>query len=322
VRARRPDPLAGGLGTVATAALRRALPDEWSPTQLEAWARCPFRLFLGLGAGLADPEAADLDIDGRDEGSLLHAVLERLVSVRAARHDWPPAGTDADRAEARAIASEVLARFERDGRVGDPAVWAARGEAVLARVDRLVAAEAEERGGLEPALVEHRFGGTSGRPPLVLEANGARVLVKGRVDRVDASPDRLLVIDYKNARDAARHEAQLEPGALGVTSFQVPAYLAAAARELPGRARHEATFVLLRRPERLDPVALDPGDLRAGAAEGEAGRPFAEAVVEVVESIRAGAFPIASRDCKGCPFGAVCRFEGAAQLGEGAEDAA
>jgi hypothetical protein len=42
-------------------------------------------------------------------------------------------------------------------------------------------------------------------------------------------------------------------------------------------------------------------------------RPFADAVVEAVRSVRAGALPIASRDCGGCPFGAVCRAQALAE---------
>jgi ATP-dependent helicase/DNAse subunit B len=234
-----------------------------------------------------------------------------VVRAGVARGAWPPTDGPGDRALARAAVEEVLTRFEQEGRVGDPAVWAARREAILARVERFVAAEARQVDGLAPALLEHRFGGSSGRPPLAFEWEGERVLLQGRIDRVDASPGRLLVIDYKSSGDARRHAAQLAPPALGVTSFQPPVYLLAAARELPGRSSHAATYLLLRRPERLAPVALDPADLRAGAGEGDPGRPLAAAVAGIVGRIRSGDFPIVSADCRGCPFGAVCRFEGA-----------
>ncbi len=213
-------------------------------------------------------------------------------------------------------AAEIAIEYwlAREGRAGDPAVLAARRVAVLARVERIVRAEGRDHDGLVPVAVEHRFGGSSGRPPLAFEAGGERVLVKGRIDRVDASPARLLVIDYKNARTGDAYAELLDPAALGATSFQVPVYALAAARDLPGRARVEATYALLRRAERIDPVAIDVLDLRAG---GEGGPPFAGAVVDAVRRIRSGSFPIVSRDCSGCPFGAVCRFQGAAEIGAG-----
>ena len=90
-------------------------------------------------------------------------------------------------------------------------------------------------------------------------------------------------------------------------SFQVPAYLMAASRELPGLTL-EATIALLRRPARLEPVVLDPAHEGLRPA-GEAGS-FAAAVVERVAGMRAGRFPVAPGGCERCPYGAVCRSEG------------
>ncbi len=325
VRARRAAPHAGRLGRRARAPLAAGLPAEWSPTQLEEYARCPFRLFLKVGVRLDEPGAEGLDIDNRDEGSVVHAVLERFVRARVERKAWPPAGDDADLAEARATAEETFARFEREGRTGDPAVWAARREAVLSRLERVVRAEARDHGGLAPALLEHAFGGRSGRPPLAVHAGGETVRLRGRIDRVDAGPDRLLVLDYKNARAGSAYAELLDPEAFGRTSFQIPAYLLAAARDLPGRPRLLATYALLRSAERLEPLELAADDpaLAADAPPAGAGdaRPFAASVVDLVRRIRDGDFPIASRSCDHCPFGAVCRFEGAAAAGAD-EDAA
>jgi ATP-dependent helicase/DNAse subunit B len=202
---------------------------------------------------------------------------------------------------------------------------------VLSRLDRVVRAEARDHDGLSPALLEHAFGGRSGRPPLSVSADGERVALRGRIDRVDAAPGRLLVIDYKNSRSGrSGHADLLDREAFGETSFQIPVYLLAALRELPGRTRAGATYALLRSAERLAPLELDPGEPALAAeappcaleaAGGEAGRrPFAAAVVETVRRIRRGEFPIASRSCDRCSFGAVCRFEGTAS--SGAEDEA
>jgi len=317
VRDRRATPHAGAIVGPALEVFRAALPEEWSPTQLEDWARCPFRLLLRTGVRLAEPAEEGLDIEGRDEGSLLHAVLERFVRARMARNAWPPEGDAADLADARAAAADVLGEFERAGRTGDPAVWSARREAVLARLDRVVRAEAKEPRDVAPVLLEHAFGGRSGRPPLELRAGGEVVRLRGRMDRVDASPTRLLVVDYKNSRGSGLSD-KLDPAAFGETSFQIPAYLLAAARDLPGRARLDATYAVLRSAERLTPVELDAGDpvLATDAPAGAESRPFAAAVVHAVAAIRRGELPIASRSCAHCPFGAICRFEGTAARDE------
>lgn len=320
VLARNAAPGAGLVPAALSGVLAAALPEEWTASHLEADARCPYRFFLAEVAGLEEPAAAGPDADPRDEGSLVHAALERFVAGRRDRGAWPIAGDAADRAEARAAALAVMERFEAEGRVGDPRVWAARREAVLARLDRFVAAEARLADGLWPRLLEYRFGGASGRPPLTLRDGAEEVRLSGRIDRVDADGERLLVLDYKNGGDRRELEARLEPGALGVTSFQAPLYLMAAARELPGRSRLAAGYALLRRGERTAALELAAGDgllatEEAHRAEARAagGRPVADAVLSAVRRIRRGEFPIASRDCARCGFGAVCRFQSAAE---------
>ena len=310
VDCRAPSPFAGAAPPGDLAA---SLPAEWTPTQLEEYARCPYRLFLSLGAGLPRKEASGVDIDLRDEGSLLHAALERFVGARVARGAWPPAGGEEDRAEALAVADEIFAGFERAGRTGDPAVWGARRQAVRARLVRWVEAEARDADGCIPRLLEHRFGGDSGRPPLRFGEGATAVAVQGRIDRVDADGRRLLILDYKNSRASKDRKALLAPESFGVTSFQIPVYLAAAARELPGREELGATLALLRDAERLEPFVGGAAELHAGPL----GPQLERAIVEAVGRVRAGSFPIVSRDCEHCDYGAVCRFQGVAEVEEG-----
>ncbi|HEX7624753.1 MAG TPA: PD-(D/E)XK nuclease family protein, partial [Anaeromyxobacteraceae bacterium] len=296
---------------------RRALPDEWTPSQLEVHARCPYQLFAGMGLRLAEPELAELDIDPRDEGSLAHAVLERFFRERLVRAAFPLRDTAEEREELSRVAEQLFARFTSDGRTGDPALWSGRRDAVRARLRRVLSAEAAAGGEAVPALLEFRFGGDSGVPPLVLRGREGEVRLRGRLDRVDASVDRLVLIDYKNSASPS-WKKKLAPEALGETNFQLPAYLLAAARALPGRSRLEATYLLLRSAERLPSWITEPADplLASGpraldeesAAEGGA-RSFADAAASAVASIRRGELPVASRDCKGCGFGAVCRAE-------------
>lgn len=306
---REPSPHAG---EIPARELEALLPEEWAPTHLEDYARCPYRLFLSLAVRLPSREAGGVEIDLRDEGSLLHAVLEAFVRGRVGRGAWPPDGGAADREEALRVAEELFARFEGAGRTGDPAVWAARRRAVRARLLRWVEAEARDADGLVPQLVEHAFGGRSGRPPLRFAAGGVEVAVKGRIDRVDADGRRLRVLDYKNARADRKRRELLAPDAFGVTSFQIPVYLAAAARDLPGRESLAATIGLLRDGERLKPFEGSAADL----ASGPLGEPLSSAVVGAVERVRAGRFPIASRDCDRCDYGAVCRAQGVAESEE------
>jgi len=298
----------------ALPAFAASLPAEWSATDLETFAACPYRFML-RAAGVREPDGADLDMEPRDEGAMVHAILEAFLRSRRDRGAWPLAGDEADREEARRIAADVLSRFEAEGRVGDPSTWAGRREAVLLRLDRFVAAEARAVDGLRPVLLEYAFGSGTGRPAFAIPAPGGDVLLQGRIDRVDADGQRLLVIDYKNSRSSAAARERLSDQELGTSSFQAPVYLLAAARELPGRSELSATYSLLRSGERVAPWTIAPGDpflaqgeQRRAEIRAAGGRTFADEVVAAVGRIRSGEMPVAPQDCTGCPYGAVCRY--------------
>jgi ATP-dependent helicase/DNAse subunit B len=291
-----------------------ALPAEWSATDLETFAGCPYR-FLLRAARVPEAERGSFDMEPRDEGAMLHAILEAFVGARRDRGAWPLTGGDADREEVRRLAGEVLQRFEAEGRVGDPSTWAGRRAAILARLDRFVEVEARDAGGMRPVLLEYAFGGRSGRPAIAIPSAGDPVLLQGRIDRVDDDGRRLLVVDYKNSRSTDMARERLSEEELGRSSFQAPVYLLAAARELPGRSELSATYSLLRSGERAEPWRVDPADPflaldpeRRAAIRAAGGRTLADGVVEIVSRIRSGRFPVAPSDCTGCPFGAVCRF--------------
>ncbi len=322
ILARRASPAAGAIPSALSRLLGDALPSEWTPGQLETLARCPYRFFATGALRLEDPATAELEIDPRDEGSVAHGVLEAFLGRRRARGALPLVGAPGEREELRAVAGELFRRFEEEGRVGDPAVWEARRGAILARLERVVGAEARLSDGAVPELLEHRFGGASGAPPVTFGDGQDEVRVRGRIDRVDASPDRLTVIDYKDARSPAPFRDRLAREAVGETSFQLPIYMLAAAQALPGRSRIEATYLLLRSAERLEPLAAGPGDplfaldvASRATARADGVRPLADAALDLVRAARGGALPIASRDCSGCPFGALCRAQ---SLAEGA----
>ncbi|HUL59292.1 MAG TPA: PD-(D/E)XK nuclease family protein [Anaeromyxobacteraceae bacterium] len=304
----RPGPHAGRVEGAALDVLRAALPASWSPSQLERYAECPFRLFLGKHVRLPDEAAADLDPSPRDEGTLLHRALELLVRARIARGQPagpPPSDCAALQAELAEAADAALASFEAEGRAGDPAVWAGRRGVLLSRLERHVLAEAARADALVPVAVEHRFGGASGRAPLEVSAGGETVLVEGRIDRLDASPGALRVVDYKSGRAAAGQARLLDTSSWGVSSFQAPAYLLAAARDLPGRTRLEARYAFLRTAtveERA--YAIPPGATAPEGAEA-----FSREVVALVRRMRAGDHAPAPDGCERCPWPAVCRPE-------------
>jgi ATP-dependent helicase/DNAse subunit B len=206
-----------------------------APTALEQYAVCPFRFLLERVYRLEAVEEPDriLMIDPRDRGDLAHAVLETTFRRLAEGGALPLAR---ERLEAARDAFEVAfdeatADAERRGVTGLPMLWA--GERTRLREELLSAieAEADDPSGWRPALFEIAFGieGREGSgPPLVYKLPDGTVLrLRGRIDRVDLSPDgrRARVLDYKTGRvRSARTADRLGKG----RALQLPIYRLAA----------------------------------------------------------------------------------------------
>ena len=318
VLARRADRASGALPPELLDAWRQALPAEWTPSQLETHARCPYQLFAGMGLRLAEPEVAELDIDPRDEGSLAHAVLERFLRDRLARAALPLRDAPDEREELSRVAEELFARFASDGRCGDPALWAGRRAAVRARLGRVLSAEAAAGGEEVPALLEYRFGGDSGVPPLVLRGRrgrGAAARPARPGGRVGPSARRSSTTRTPGAPPGRRSSRRRRSARR--TSSSLPTCSRRRGRCRAGRASRPPTSCSARRSaSRPDHRAGGPvprqrtgGPPAVDATESGGAVSFADAAATAVASIRRGELPVASRDCKGCSFGAVCRAE-------------
>lgn len=182
--------------------------------------------------------------------------------------------------------------------------------------------------GWAPVAFEHRFGlERDGRPadapPLRIEVDGVTVVLRGSIDRVDAAPGRVRVVDYKRSSRGDAFEAMLAPSALGTVSFQVPIYLLAA-ETLRERAPHRfppgglerraAAYHMLRRaPDFREATyddaayfSLDAATRAACRASGKAN--FANQVEDRVRAALSGRYEITpDPGCGYCPYGAVCR---------------
>jgi len=179
-------------------------------TALERYAVCPFRFLLERVYRLEAVQEPDriLLIDPRDRGDLAHAVLE--ATFRRLAESGALSLTTGRLPLARdafdAAFEEACAMAERRGVTGLPMLWA--GERARLREELLSAieAEADDPSGWRPTLFEIAFGieGREGSaPPLLYQLpDGTTLHLRGRIDRIDLSPDgrRARVLDYKTGR--------------------------------------------------------------------------------------------------------------------------
>lgn len=196
----------------------------FSITELEAFAECPFRHFARYILGITIPDEEGPEISPRDEGKIVHRLLERFYrSPHPELRDlFGEARTDA----ARAILDQILnheiqttapLRQIQIDRLLQMATQAVQSD--LATHDRLGQAA------LGPAYLEWTFG-VKDVPPLTLTAaDSAPVHILGTVDRIDINPTtrQLLLIDYKTGKV----ESIIGDIRKGI-HLQIPIYLLAA----------------------------------------------------------------------------------------------
>ncbi len=292
-----------------------------SPTALQGWAECPFRYYLGRVLRLHDiprPEATEA-ISAIDEGSLVHAVLEEFVrdSPTPATPDTP--WTPADAARMAEIVARHCADAERRGITGREVLWELARRRIVATALRFLDVDEHVRAGLGVLPADdglERGFGTDGRPPVEVDVGRDEpVRFRGRIDRVDRSPDgaRTVVYDYKTGT-RRRYEALVDDPVHGGRLLQLPVY-ALAARQQEGTDDAIAAYWFTTDPpgSALLPVRLDD----------DTEERFVEVVSTIVDGIAQGCFPAypgerswdhrALREtwasCRYCEFDRLCAVD-------------
>jgi len=167
------------------------LPARLSVGGIERLVACPFRFLAQDGWGLREAPQA-VDVPGvRERGELVHEILERFhveAGERGIAVDDPQPGPA--RALLREVTDAVAARESAagGGTLGEIAEWRATLEAYLVWAREDAAAGWRWQAGERDGGVQIRWS----------DAHGPRGLrIEGRLDRLDAGPQGLRVVDYK-----------------------------------------------------------------------------------------------------------------------------
>jgi hypothetical protein len=292
-----------------------------SATALEAWRACPFRYFLSrvLSVAELDDPAEAAEISPADQGSLVHAVLERFLREH---RDRPPdaAWSDTERAQLVQMADEVADDFVAEGRTGRPLLWRLQWARLRRHLDRILDDDAALRrdGSVTPVDVELGFGFDDGGHPAVAVAigGGRQVLFRGRIDRIDRSTDgrRLVVLDYKtgsaNRFTWLRDESPGRDLTRGGRHLQLHVYAQAARTIYGDDVEVEARYWFVGPHGRLERLG--------GVIDRESEARFHAVLTTIVDGIEAGRFPANPGDdawvdgrtthehCRFCPYDRAC----------------
>lgn len=305
-------------GNVGASPLLAHGPDRpVSATSFQDWATCPFRYLVGRVLRVrevARPETTE-SISALDEGTLVHSILESFVGEQLPRSPEQP-WSDADRTRMLEIVDRHCADAEARGITGRSLLWRLAQRRIRRIALHFLTIDTQMRAtsGAAPAVegLEVSFG-LDGRPGVTVPLpQGRSVTFRGRIDRVDRSPDgrRVVVYDYKTGQS---HDEGLDrdPVVAG-QRLQLPIYGRAAAADTD--AEDVGAYYWYTRAETLD-------EARVGyEIDDRVETRFVDVVGTIVDGIDQGCFPAypgepdydprARREtfgnCRWCPYDRLC----------------
>ncbi len=280
----------------------------WSPTMLEDAAACPFAFFTKHVLRLAPRTEPDYDVGPTILGELAHDILAQFF------HTDPPRDVPVAVQRMHDIAEQVLAHHRHDPWMGHPGFWQVRRAELMAVLDDLAIHLATQR--LDAYRTHYHESDLTGVAP----CHSWSIALKGRVDRVairegSSGITGILVQDFKYSGQVGRYRGQLELGALGQSSFQLPIYLYLTLQQLvrdgyqiaPDAELH-LQYLLLKDPKRKAWDAEVSRDLFDPAQVGG----LLHGIRRVTEQAIAGRFaprPLEpTQTCTYCAFAALCRY--------------
>jgi len=257
---------------------KRFHPDyRWSASALETYGDCPFVFLLKKVLFCEGQEEAEEETTAREQGSVMHDILDSYMSEYIGGA-LPPA-FDADaQAAFEHIAADVLrdwrARQER-GEVwlGHEALWAVARRQILEDLRAYLSVELTymTRNGERPFACEYEFGFDDSEHPAVylagadLQGAERRIRVCGMIDRVDevgaGEAVRYRISDYK------RSSAPTGKGYRDGSAVQIPLYMEAL-RTILKKHVELGVYRKLRKPGKTKPstsgvVDYDSDDYRS-----------------------------------------------------------
>jgi ATP-dependent helicase/nuclease subunit B len=310
----------------------------YSVTQLETYGKCPFQFFADKVLRLNAPPEMEEGLSALEKGGVLHEVLFEFYSSRREKN-LPPLSRVTDKEFQEAL-DDLRHRLVTKLAQWDftDLFWEVEKENILGTQDRkgilreFLEREREDTLEIEPKYFEVGFGSKVGavsdpalhrKEPVV----AGKVLLRGKVDRIDGDNRRFRIIDYKTGANLASWK-EIEEG----ISLQLPLYLYAVEsifselREVPQQGV-AGIYYSLRSPvsqklgvgskEHRDQIFSVKRTSSALLDSDERLREVIQRAIQYinvyVDAITAGSFPVQPKDpakvCKSCSFNTVCRIQ-------------
>lgn len=319
---------------------------EYSASQLELYARCPFKYFARRVLNVDAPADYDVTLTPLERGFFLHSVLFRLYSELRDKGELPITAETYDSALARA---REIAQQEIEGIALDHPYWKIDQERLLGSdalsglLEQWIAGEADRTGEkteLVPEFFEVGFGksgsGGNSTDPLLSrneEMELYEVKVRGKVDRVEVlrRGDFIYyaVADYKTGQPPSRTDIEQGLSLQLMLYLEVIKHILADYFKVPPENVKPAGGIYYRLNARevdtKDTYLFVPDELKKELIQERKNRRDPDTVEELearmgeafafaekyVEGISSGTYHVTTHDvnkvCRGCEYHSVCR---------------
>jgi hypothetical protein len=308
--------------------LEREFGDQriWSPTQLEAYAKCPWAYFSSRLLCLEKLEDPDDEMEPTVRGSVLHDALARFFDQAVERNAGQAVflrKSDLPWAESMLLEAldRTLATFKKTAWLGAPVLRGAKREELRRILTRYLRWEvslhedmfdARKRNAprmlrTAVALHERRFDTT------VLERDGVHMQYRGAVDRVEVGIDERIpdanafvaAVDYKTTRGATPGGGDKAAWADGVV-LQLPLYAYALDQLVPNVRVARVEYRSLVQPQQVHTLEFQQVNRKTSLRypNQEDRQKFDEALemaAEFVRRMRRGEFPVKPAPSCMCP---------------------
>lgn len=311
----------------------------WSPTGIEAWAKCPWSFFSQRLLHLEALEDPDEDMDPRIRGAVLHDALRRFYDRARERVGGAVFLREADAAWAmrllREALDEALAGAGQREWLGHPALRSIKAAELGRMLDHYLTFEISEneksfKGNttagktVRTAVERHEFEFAN----VELRRGGIRFLFRGIVDRVEIGMDErapgewVAAVDYKTTTYSTPGAGATAAWDDGVV-LQVPLYAHALSELRPGTRVARVEYRAIKQAKRDHSLSLVKLSKKGGLEEDSGAQAKMEraldAVSEHVIAVRGGQFPARPAPSCHCPpfchAWDICRVAGGPSTG-------
>jgi len=306
---------------------------EFSISQLETYAKCPFKYFMQYVLKVSEIGGPTEEVEPIEIGSVLHKILyefyttlrkQKLVLTNCSDEEFEKAEelifSIAERNLDSPLFSSEISFYERERILG---IDNDKNESIL---HQFLVKEREQPKNLIPSHFEVAFGSIQSRikdeilslpEPIV----GNNVQFRGKIDRIDINSEEKSfdIVDYKLNLSRKPTRADLEDG----ISLQLPLYLFAAKKLFEEKGiklspSEVYLYSLKFNQKEFGKQKISLIDRKVEDKEGEFETLFDETLEKIeiyVRNIVNGEFPLTSLEdrekkvCKYCDFNKICRIE-------------